>query len=83
MPHDTKGRLIEVGDVVRAKIYDRGQLVDRAVVVTEVNAAAASCNVKAIYTATLEGHFNASDVELLTKKDGSVLFGVDQAASAG
>lgn len=73
MPHDKNGQLIEVGDVVRVQAYDLGgQLVDRLARVTEVQAQSTTCNLRADYAMVTNGYFTANEVELVTKRAGSV-----------
>jgi hypothetical protein len=79
MPHDKHGNLIEVGDVVKAKVYERGQQVDKLGVVSRVIPGSTTCNLEAAHAIetvqpTIYTH-TASDVEVVAKKDESLIKG--------
>jgi hypothetical protein len=80
MPHDKHGRLIEVGDVVKA----HGLSARRAVVGTVSNITASQkCSGQILYPilGTMErDYFNADEAEIVLKKDGSEPAGVMRAA---
>ena len=72
MPHDCKGRLIEKGDVVRARYNEQDAY--EAKIVKQVYEGSDTCNLTARGFDPFDGaaSHNAKDCELLLKKDGSL-----------
>lgn len=72
MPHDKKGRLIEIGDVVKAKKINCPQKPVVSTVITISESETCSGLVRYLGTGQLEqDYFNAKDAELVLKADGS------------
>jgi hypothetical protein len=79
MPHDSKGRVIEAGDVIIAKHWLHGNK-PAACLVIGVTEGTESCNVQASSVhAPLQqaGSFTAKEVEVVVKKDGTIPHGAN------
>jgi len=74
MPHDCKGRLIEVGDVVRGTGYNLKHQITGAVV--GVTPGAEACNVSIATIIANNQHYTeygtAVEFEIMQKKDGTI-----------
>ena len=77
MPHDIKGRKIDLGDVIRTSPYNQGKGEPREYigVVVEMEEAQ-TCTGQVVYQKVFEGnvkdYFGADQSELILKADGSL-----------
>lgn len=73
MPHDKKGRLIEVGDVIIAKPYNYSRKREAGVVVRmrEGQTCSGDFVFQRPFEAPIADAFGAEDAELVLKADGS------------
>lgn len=73
MPHDSKGRLIEIGDVVKCLKYGGEKVSKQVGKVSHIYAGTETCNLQVATFESREGFqtVTAKESELVLKADGS------------